>query len=113
MAELIAMGGAAVAAYLSKDGVSKLLGPTAEYLGGELKDLVEKSQHNLASVFRRAEQKCGPKLEAEGIVNPRVMKHVYEEARFSENELLAEYFDGVLASARTKDGKDDRGVYYS
>lgn len=113
MAELITLGGAAVAAYLSKDGVSKLLGPTAEYLGGELKDLVEKSQRNIASVFQRAERKCGPKIETEGVVNPRVMKHVYDEARFCENELLAEYFGGVLASARTDDGQDDRGVYYS
>lgn len=113
MAELITLGGAAVAAYLSKDGVSKLLGPTADYLGGELKELVEKSQHNIVSVFKRAERKCGPKLETEGVVNPRVMKHVYDEARFCENELLAEYFGGVLASARTDDGRDDRGVYYS
>ncbi len=113
MAELIALGGAAVTAYLAKDGVSKLLGPTADYLGGELRELVEKSQRNIVSVFKRAERKCGPKLDAEGVVNPRVMKHVYDEARFSENELLAEYFGGVLASARTDDGKDDRGVYYS
>lgn len=113
MAELITLGGAAVSAYLAKDGVSKLLGPTADYLGGELRELVEKSQRNIVSIFKRAERKCGPGLEKEGIVNPRVMKHVYDEARFSENELLAEYFGGVLASARTEDGLDDRGVYYS
>ena len=113
MPDPMTLGGAAVAAYLSKDGVSKLLGPTAEYLGGEMKTLVEKSQKNIASVFKRAEKKCGPKLEVPGAVNARVMKHVYDEARFSDDELLAEYFGGVLASARTEDGVDDRGVYYS
>jgi hypothetical protein len=107
------IGGAAVAAYLSKDGVSKLLGPTAEYLGGEMKSLVEKSQKNIASVFKKAEKKCGSKIDNPGVVNARVMKHVYDEARFSDDELLAEYFGGVLASARTEDGIDDRGVYYS
>ncbi|UPW20116.1 hypothetical protein M0C34_07600 [Agarivorans sp. TSD2052] len=113
MPDPMTIGGAAVAAYLSKDGVSKLLGPTAEYLGGEMKNLVEKSQNNIASVFKKAEKKCGAKIESPGTVNPRVMKHVYDEARFSEDELLAEYFGGVLASARTEDGVDDRGVYYS
>jgi len=107
------IGGAAVVAYLSKDGVSKLLGPTAEYLGGEMKGLIEKSQKNITSVFKKAEKKCGEKLETPGAVNVRVMKHVYDEARYSEDELLAEYFGGVLASARTEDGIDDRGVYYA
>lgn len=104
---------AAVAAYLSKDGVTKLLGPTADYLGGELKGLVEKSQQNIGAIFKKAEEKAGPKLEGPGVVNPRVLKHVVDEGRFSEDELFAEYFGGVLASARTDDGKDDRGVYYS
>lgn len=107
------LGGAAVVAYLSKDGVSKLLGPTADYLGGEMKNLIEKSQNNITSVFKKAEKKCGDKLEEPGTVNARVMKHIYDEARFSDDELLAEYFAGVLASARTEDGIDDRGVYYS
>lgn len=107
------LSSAAVIAYISKDGVSKLLGPTADYLGGELKELVAKSQKNLFSVFKRAERKCGERLEQPGTVNPRVMKHIYDEARFCENELLAEYFGGVLASSRTDGGEDDRGVYYS
>jgi len=107
------IGTAAVAAYLSKDGVAKLLGPTAEYLGGELKQLVERSQSNVVRIFRFAERKAEAKLEAPGAVNSRVFKHVYDEARFCENELLAEYFGGVLASARTDAGQDDRGVYYA
>jgi len=107
------VSGAAIAAYLSKDGLAKLLGPTAEYLGGELKELVQKSQQNVARVFSKAERKCGGKLNQPGKVNPRVFKSIYDEARFCENELLAEYFGGVLASSKTPDGKDDRGVYFS
>ncbi|MCO7613300.1 hypothetical protein NJH83_24005 [Pseudomonas chlororaphis] len=105
--------GAAAAAYLSKDGVAKLLGPTADYLGGELKTFVEKSQKNIASIFKRAENKAGHKLDEPGVVNARVLRHVIDEGRFTEEELFAEYFGGVLASARTSDGVDDRGVYYA
>ena len=107
------VGGAAVIAYLSKDGISKLLGPTADYLGGEIKELVEKSKQNLASVFKSAEKKCGEKIHDSAQVNSRVFKHIYDEARFCENELFSEYFGGVLASSRTKEGVDDRGVYYT
>ena len=105
--------GAAILAYVSKDGLSKLLGPTADYLGGELKDFVEKSQQNIGSIFQKAETKAGIKLSEPGTVNPRVLKHIIDEGRFTENELFAEYFGGMLASARTSDGIDDRGVYYS
>ncbi|MCU1750075.1 hypothetical protein [Pseudomonas sp. 6D_7.1_Bac1] len=105
--------GAAAAAYLSKDGVAKLLGPTADYLGGELKSLVEKSQKNLGAIFKSATSKAGDKLSEPGVVNARVLKHVIDEGRFTEEALFAEYFGGVLASARTPDGVDDRGVYYA
>ena len=107
------IGTAAVVAYLSKDGVAKLLGPTADYLGSELKHLVEKSQENVVKVFKKAERKLGDRLQIPGTVNPRVFRHVYDEARFCESELLAEYFAGVLASSRTESGDDDRGVYYA
>lgn len=107
------LSAAAGVVYLSKDAVARLLGPTSEYLGGELKELVERCQINLATVFKKAQRKCGDTLNEPGVVNPRVLKHVYDEARFSEDDLAQEYFAGVLASSRTDDGKDDMGVYYS
>lgn len=114
MVEPITTGAAALAAaWISKDGVQKLLGPSADYLGGEIKNLVEKSHKNIASIFKCAERKAGQKLELPGSVNPRVLKHVLDEGRFTEENLFAEYFGGVLASARTPDGSDDRGAYYA
>lgn len=104
---------ALAAAWISKEGVQKLLGPSADYLGGEIKNLVEKSHRNLSSIFRSAERKAGQKLESPGAINPRVLKHVLDEGRFVEESLFAEYFGGVLASARTSDGLDDRGSYYA
>lgn len=36
------IGGGAIAAYLGKDGLEKLLGPATEYLGDGLRDLARK-----------------------------------------------------------------------
>ena len=36
------VGLGAIAAYLGKDGISKILGPTAEYVGGELQAFTKK-----------------------------------------------------------------------
>ena len=94
----------------SKDILLKILGPTADYIGGEVKGLVEKCNINLDQIFLKAKNKLGSRLEEEGSVNPRVLKSVLDEGRFCEDELAAEYFGGILASSKMKDGRDDRGV---
>lgn len=101
-------GGLAVLA--SKDLLNKLLGPSADYIGGEAKNFVEKQHHNVNRIFRSALTKLGDKADQPGTVAPRVLKNVLDEARFCEDELAAEYFGGILASSRTKEGRDDRGV---
>ena len=106
------LGATALAAYLSKDGLSRLLGPTADYLGNELRDLVAKSQRNVGRIFSLAEEKT-PNLDEPGAVSPRVFRRIFEEGRFCEDEMVASYFGGVLASSRTDSGDDDSGVYYS
>ncbi len=100
--------GAGLAVLASKDLITKLLGPTAEYIGGELRHLAEKANLNLDSIFNRAMRKLGNKIDTPGSVSPRVLKHVWDEGRFVEDELAAEYFGGLMASARSPDGKDDR-----
>ncbi|MEN9576109.1 MAG: hypothetical protein RL514_3964 [Verrucomicrobiota bacterium] len=94
----------------SKDLLNKVLGPTADYLGGELKNFVQKCNINLDNVLKKALEKLGDRVNEPGGVNPRVLKGVLEEGRFCEDELMAEYYGGVLASARTPLGRDDRGV---
>ena len=94
----------------SKDILTKLLGPTAEYIGSEIKGLVDKCNINLDDIFVKAQQKLGSKLGKPGVVNPRVLKSIFDEGRFCEDELTKEYFGGVLASSRTETGKDDRGI---
>lgn len=94
----------------SKDLLSKLLGPTAEYLGEKNKGLVEKCDINLDNIFKKANEKLGDKINEPGVVSPRVLKHVIDEGRFCEDDAVAEYFAGILASSRSEDIKDDRGI---
>jgi len=103
----IIIAGAAAA---SKDVVVKLLGPTADYLGESIRDLVQKSRENISRILKRAAEKCNEELDKPGQVNPRVLKHICDEGRFVEDALTTEYFAGIMAAARTEDGKDDSAL---
>ncbi len=100
----------AIGAYVAKDGVNKLLGPTCEYLGIGLKSVVEKNIQNLGKIFGNAVDKLGSKLDQPGSIPPKVLKHILDEGSFANDELAVEYFGGVLASARTDIGRDDRAA---
>ena len=96
----------------SKDLLIKLLGPTADYLGEGTKNKIQKSYDNINKIFNHSIKLLGPKIETEGEVNPRILKHILNEGAFCEDELASEYFGGVLASSRTNESKDDRGLSY-
>lgn len=96
-----------------KDLLPRLLGPTADYVGGGLEKLTKKGVQNLVRVFKIAEKRIGKGLDRPGQVSPRVLKAILNEAYFCENELAAEYFGGILASSRCNDARDDRGAYFA
>lgn len=104
--------GAGLAVIGSKDLLIKILGPTADYVGGEIQGLVEKCNINLDNIFIKANKKLGARAEEDGVVSPRVLKHVLDEGRFCDNELTAEYYAGVLAASKSKSKNDDRGVSF-
>jgi hypothetical protein len=104
------IGLGAVAGYVGKDAVKKLLGPTADYLGVGLRDLVEKRVHTIGRIFRNAETKLGDKIEAPGAVPPKVLKQILDDGSFANDDLAVEYLGGILASSRTEQGRDDRGA---
>lgn len=106
------IGGAAIVAYIGKDGLNKLLGPTAEYLGHELQYMVEKSHRNLGRIFAKSIKKLGGRINIQGAVNPRILKEVYEEGRFCEDGITSEYYSGILAASRGIDIEDNRGLSY-
>ncbi|HDZ8843154.1 TPA: hypothetical protein RUX01_002645 [Aeromonas dhakensis] len=104
--------GAGLAIIGSKELLIKVLGPTADYVGGEIQGLVEKCNINLDNIFIKASKKLGVRAEENGVVSPRVLKHVLDEGRFCDDELTAEYYAGVLAASKSKSKNDDRGVSF-
>ena len=103
------VGIAGAIAYLGKDVVAKILGPTADYLGDEFKAFTQKRIENLERIFSNAEKKLGKKLDRPGQVPPKVLKTIINEGSYADDVLTVEYFGGVLASSRTEVGRDDRG----
>jgi len=104
--------GAGLAILGSKDILNKILGPTADYIGDEAKGLVEKCNINLNNVFNRAKEKLGPRLDDDGAVSPRVLRHVFEDGRFADEEIVVEYYGGLLAGSKSESGKDDQALPY-
>ena len=104
------VGISAIAAYLGKDGVAKLLGPTADYLGGELKALTQRRVENVGKILSNAKEKLGDRIDSPGQVPPKVLKTIINEGSYSNDQVALEYFGGVLASSRTEIGRDDRGA---
>lgn len=91
----------------SRDLVKKFLGPTADFLGERLKDHVQRGYENAARVFNIACRNASDTLDQPGVVSPRILKGVLEEAPYTDDALTAEYFGGLLASSRDEHGSDD------
>lgn len=90
---------------------TRILGPTADYIGHGLKDWTERRAANVGRIFEKAGRKLGPDaLDAPGIVPPRVLRGTLEEGQFADDELMAEYLGGILASSRSESGRDDRAA---
>lgn len=104
------IGLGAVAAYLSKDGISKILGPTADYLGEGLVNFTKKRVETVGKIFQTAESRLGDGISKPGSVPPKVLKAVLDDGSYSNDELAIEYLGGILASSRTDMGRDDRGA---
>lgn len=104
------VGLGAIAAYLGKDGIQKLLGPTADYLGEGLKDFTQKRVENVGRIFHNAEAKLGDKRNIGGSVPPKVLKTIINDGSYNDDSIAVEYFGGVLASSKSEQGRDDRGA---
>lgn len=102
----VAKEGAAVGGRL----LENLFGPLTVELGLLLRDRVH--SRFVVDVVKRTERKSRP-LHSGGAIPLRVVKGVLDAAEVAENELVAEYLSGVLASARTPGGVDDSGVIWT
>lgn len=90
--------------------IEKILGPTADYIGNNLKEWTERRVKNVSRIFQIASDKLGSRIDSVGSVPPKVLKGILEEGSFCEDEISAEYFGGVLASSRSENIRNDIGA---
>ncbi|MEO1091880.1 MAG: hypothetical protein AAFX81_14715 [Pseudomonadota bacterium] len=103
---------AGLVGYLGKDAIQRLLGPTADYLGGELENFVKNRHDNIDRIFRSAIRKSSD-LDDDKVVSPRILKEVVNEGSYMNDEVGVEYVGGILASSRSDDAKNDHGLWFA
>jgi len=86
----------------------KLLGKTFDVISDDIAKLYEKGRDK---IIEKTFQKVNDPDDGKS-TNLRVTRDVFWNGAFTDEEICAEYFGGILASSRSKDGKDDSGVYY-
>lgn len=99
------------AAYFTKPYLEKIFGPTCEYLGGEIKAIIEKRIKNLTNILEKTEQHIDEKKINGGFISPRIINEFINQGSFIEDELIQNYFAGVLASSKNPNG-DEGGLFY-
>lgn len=85
----------------------KLLGPIAEEAGEDLR-LWYQRRRNIRRVVDRAGELTD--TDEPGAIPPRVAAEIFDKAQWADDEFVAEYLSGVLASSRTAEGTSDAGV---
>lgn len=88
---------------------NKLLGKTAEAISSDIAKLYNVGKEKIFSVAIRKT----PNTDDGKQTNLRVTRDVFWNGSYTDESICAEYFGGILASSRSVDGKDDRGIYYA
>lgn len=110
---IAAAGGYVAAQVINKDLINKIFGPSAEYVGQNLKNYVaEIGQKNVENILHRVPPKLGKTADTKGGIPAKIVKDLILNGAFCENEIEAEYRAGVLASSRSEEGKNDSGSYF-
>jgi hypothetical protein len=90
----------------------RVLGPSADEIGEALRRYTAYRLRNVGRIVSNADSKTDDSGE-DVIVNPRVARVLIEEGSYCDDDLMTNYLGGVLASSRTRDGRDDRAVTWS
>lgn len=93
--------------------VYDMLGPSAQVLGQRLAQAGENAVNNIGRLVLTTHAKLGDRVDEPGAIPTRSLVKALDEAAMSDDEIVAEYLGGVLASGRREDGTDDRGVYWT
>lgn len=88
----------------------QILGPSAKYLGGKTKEMTEASVNNIERILKHAKDRLSKSNSDKGEVPPRVLKYAITEGAYTEDQVAAAYLGGVLASSKSENSRDDRGI---
>jgi hypothetical protein len=88
--------------------IKNVTGPTSKQVGYDLKKVYEYGRNN---IFKKAWKKIENPNDGK-VSNLRVTRDILWNGSYSEEDITAEYFGGVLASSRSKSGKDDSSIFY-
>jgi hypothetical protein len=97
-----------VSAFPGEWAVQRLLGPTLDEVGADLRNVYEAARNKLLNAALRKT----PNIEDGKRANIRVAHGVLTGGAFSDSEICAEYFGGILAASRTEDGHDDDAIQF-
>jgi hypothetical protein len=89
-----------------------LLGPSFDVIGQAGGRWWEYHLRNVGRIARKARRKAGDRAR-EGEANARAVYSVLEDGSLCDDELMAEYFGGMLAASITPGGRDDRAASWS
>ncbi len=96
----------------AKDLIVKILGPTADLIGENLREYTERGARNIRIIFEKTAQRLGDEINTPSSVPPNILKVILNEGYYCEDEMSAEYFAGILAYSRSDKSRDDRGITY-
>jgi hypothetical protein len=86
--------------------LKKTLGPILSEIGDDLKKLYASGRDK---IINKAYKKIENPEDGKS-ANLRVAHDVLTNGAFTDDEICAEYFGGILASSRTEDGKNDDAI---
>lgn len=88
--------------------LQKVFGPVLSEVGEDIKKVYAKGRDRLiATAYRKISDEDDGKQ-----ANRRVTRDVMWNGAFTDDEVCAEYFGGLLASSRSIDGKDDDVIQF-
>src|SRR5437870_5762225 len=88
--------------------VKKVLGPVLQEFGDDIKKLYAKGRD---SILNAAYKKITNPDDGKR-ANLRVAHDVFSNGVFTDDEVCAEYFGGILATSRSDEGKDDAAIQF-
>lgn len=100
----------AEAAKTASSLLTRLLGPSADVIGQDWADRLR--QKNLKRLLEKTQKRAEAEADP-GFTKPRLAAATFEAAQYADDEIVAEYLSGVLASSRAPGGGTDSGLPWS